>query len=410
MDFLRNKSLTTCTKNLSDVYKNVKIEEEVTEHSFVQGELGNCGMVVAMASLAGNKELYKKVVPEGQRLNEGSSNKSPSEFVFNLHKCGKQTRVSVDQSLTFFGNCLLYSKSFTGEFSSSLLEKALIKLHFDGNYNKAEGVAASDVFTSFTNSFFEQDVKEFNGSYIFELHDLISYGVKSKCLMAVVFKENISKLNLFAKHYYTLVGMNEKFVEIYNPHGRKVFLPKTCFFDNVLGFEISYIKNKIYKMPQVVTSKEFTGVWSPFGRLQLFSHVVYDLSIEEDHTDVLINLHDIDNSEFFFGRKIFVVALNENDEILDKEISFSLGNLSYRRLFVKKRKYKVVFTAFPWSRSKLLKLFFKSKTFENNFLIRFAASKYCKIEKSADNSFLKNNFSNTYLLWKVMFNGIFKRF
>ena len=56
--------------------------------------LGNCGLVAAMATLAGNKELYDRVVPAGQNFRRGSRQ---LKFEFNLYKLGKLHRVAVDK-------------------------------------------------------------------------------------------------------------------------------------------------------------------------------------------------------------------------------------------------------------------------------------------------------------------------
>ena len=55
-------------------------------YNFKQGELGNCGMVSSMSTLAySNKNLYNKVVPIDQNFDSNNS----SEVVFNLYKLGK---------------------------------------------------------------------------------------------------------------------------------------------------------------------------------------------------------------------------------------------------------------------------------------------------------------------------------
>ena len=247
-------------KNLSDVYANATIEENPTELSFLQGNLGNCGMISAMAALITNRQLLNKVVPKGQSF-ESCSQLPRKQFEFNLYKRGKPCRVSVSESLPFYQNHLLYSQSVkAGECLSPLLEKALVQLLFEGKYEKARSVAAVKVFTSFTNTFFEQIIKYGNNCNIHGLNDIINHGVRTKSLMAVTFKKDMNK-TLLAKHYYTLIDINEKFVEIYNPHGRTICVPKTIFFDYLFLFEISYSENKLLMWPEVKTFEEFSESW-----------------------------------------------------------------------------------------------------------------------------------------------------
>ena len=114
MDFIKklfrkklNVNMNEVTwKNLSDVYSNAIIEENPTELSFIQGQLGNCGMIAAMAALVTNRELFNKVVPKGQSF-ESCSQLSAKQFEFNLYKRGKPCRVSVSESLPFYRNRLI---------------------------------------------------------------------------------------------------------------------------------------------------------------------------------------------------------------------------------------------------------------------------------------------------------------
>ena len=140
-------------------YKNLAFfnsyNNNITEYNFVQGKLGNCGMIASMATLASNRELYDKVVPSDQNF-QVSSQPNSSEFVFNLYKWGKLHKVVVDGNLPKDKNGLIYSKSYNKNLVGPLLEKALIKLHFNENYKSAVCVEDYYVLTSFANNFFEQ--------------------------------------------------------------------------------------------------------------------------------------------------------------------------------------------------------------------------------------------------------------
>ena len=168
----------TFQRNLSEVIPNAKFDvDNVTEHSFIQGYLGNCGMIAAMASLANNRELINKVVPPDQNFKNVSNSdiKKPSQFRFYLYKNGKAHVVVVNESLYFwnrfyavytlplalfwsgwrkrFWNNILslqrlyYSNSCNQNSVGPFLEKALIKLLFNGNYELAHCVDPKKVFT-----------------------------------------------------------------------------------------------------------------------------------------------------------------------------------------------------------------------------------------------------------------------
>ena len=78
-------------------------QETVIQLNFWQSRyLGNCGMIAAMATLALDKEIYIKVVPEGQNLIDNPHqclNNDPLLFTFNLYKQGKLQKVVVNKSL-----------------------------------------------------------------------------------------------------------------------------------------------------------------------------------------------------------------------------------------------------------------------------------------------------------------------
>ena len=109
--------------------------------------------------------------------------------------------------------------------------------------------------------------------------------------MAVAFKEDTKQFNLKVCHYYILIDMNEKFVKICHVkiHGRTCrFKCQKLFFYYLFFFELSYSeKKKIY-----VTRSENLG--RVLGKLQkstkLLMCVIYDLLIEENVTQQLINL------------------------------------------------------------------------------------------------------------------------
>ena len=212
--FLHKIQQKGCRKNISDVYTNAKFDVDgVTDLNFIQGGLRNCGMIASMASLARNRELLEKVVPVNQ-----SFNGKRSEFVFNLYKTGKPQCVVVNEdlflkkysSLSFiFGlKKLYYSQSPNYNFVSQLLEKALVKLHFDDKYEQSEGVPVSNFFSSFSNNFFEGFLKANLNSLGYNLESVITHGRKNNCLMVVVINKN--NFSLEPDHAYTIIDRKKR--------------------------------------------------------------------------------------------------------------------------------------------------------------------------------------------------------
>lgn len=79
---------------------------DVTQHSFIQGDLGNCGMISAMATLPSNRELYSQVIPKKISNFAAKYNSSKPELEFNIYKFGKLHKVVIDEN-----GKLKYSKS-----------------------------------------------------------------------------------------------------------------------------------------------------------------------------------------------------------------------------------------------------------------------------------------------------------
>ena len=261
-----------------------------------------------------------------------------------------------------------------------MLEKALVQLLFEGKYEKARRVAAVKVFTSFTNTFFEQIIKYGNDFNIHNLNDIINYGVRTKSLMAVTFKKDMKK-TLLAKHYYTLIDINEKFVEIYNPHGRTICVPKTIFFDYLFKFEISYSENKIFMWPEVKTLEEFSESWIALKGSKFLMCVIYDLLVEETDTQVLINLLEEQDEQL---KPYFFVFVGQGLTYNKNELKTHGGcTLSFLTEFLTKGKYKIVITLTTFT--KFEENGWKDWEFENKTFIRFAASKKCSIKKSVEN-------------------------
>ena len=390
------------TNGLSKV--NVNDDVNISVYNFIQGKVGNCGMISSMSQLAINKDLYSKVVPRGQNFDK----KNSSKVVFHLYKLGKLHKVIVDKKLPYDGNELKYCTSSSSNFLGPLLEKALVELHFDGNYELAKGVPASFVMSSLTNNFFE-DLLVTSNDKSFDIDKLINHGLETKSQMAVNFlQENLSHLNLYTNHYYAILHeentkCNDS-IFFYNPHGKVVSTSKKDFNKiNPKLFEICYSDNKIFGIPEIKTNTCFTYKWPKLKWNERIHFVTYNLLVKEDKTEVLINVIEKNHSLKVIP-KIFIITNCE--KITSIKSSFSVveerrerkyfGGNSLRKN-LKRGKYKIVV---------VMSTFYKIESCEecrnylesngNEFLFRLAASNHCLVYKST--------IKETYKIEKFLFD------
>ena len=362
---------------------------DVTEHNFVQGIIGNCGMVSAMATLPSNRELYSRVIPKKICNLAAEYDSSKPEFEFNLYKFGKLHKVVIDDSLPeMYGHLMYCQRTENGSFVGPLLEKALIQLLCDGSYESAIGTFGHQVLTSFTNSFFEFYSKDYNfkvkNGNVMNLPDLVKHGLITKSQMTVAFTGE--------GHAYTLVDIRDDLVKLYNPHGRKFLIPKKTFLDELCLLIISYYKNKLFNFDEISSFIEFTDTWSanawPTWRAGHLYINVYDLKVEEDDTEVLLNVIEKPGARMFVSCKI------QDTSLFERPNDGSRGRLNSFRANLNRGTYKIVVCVSNRDKDYDLSL----KYLENGgdkFLFRLAASKKCVVEKE-DFSFIQK------ILWKIL--------
>uniref|UniRef100_A0A803VJN0 Calpain 9 n=1 Tax=Ficedula albicollis TaxID=59894 RepID=A0A803VJN0_FICAL len=207
--FSENPPIPFVWKRPGDIVKDPKfILGGATRTDICQGDLGDCWLLAAIASLTLNEKTLARVVPLDQNFGPDYA----GIFHFQFWQHNEWLDVVIDDRLpTFKGRLVFLHSAELNEFWSALLEKAYAKLN--GSYESLKGGSTIEAMEDFTGGIGEMyDVKAAPDNF----YEILEKALK-RCSMVGCSIDVINSSHCTLENYR---GRQVRLIRIRNPWGQ----------------------------------------------------------------------------------------------------------------------------------------------------------------------------------------------